>query len=443
MAHPRADQEMNATILRLLPVLAWLGACSSEAPRRPNILVVSIDTLRADHLGCYGYDRPTSPAIDEFAARAAVFEDAHSSASWTLPSFASLYTSLYSTTHGCWKVDSRLESEHDTLAEHLRDAGWDTCLIVPHMFLSGQYGLQQGFTHVDDSLVRTAIESNKVVSSPAMTEKTLAWLERKKQSPDDSPFFLWVHYFDPHDLYLPHEGISEQFGTTEEIDLYDGEIRFVDLHVGRLLARVRELWGDDVVVAIVADHGEEFGEHGHKRHGYSLYQEAVHIPFILQAPGFQPRRVPDLVSNIDFMPTILELSGVEPRGRMEGRSLVPFLRGESLPPRGALSEVRWHDDQDMRCWREEDWKLHEDRSHGKERDELYDLAADPKERANLIERRGEPLQRLRTGLGHALGVALQLAKSYPQPRRYQPSPGDAARLGALGYAEDAVGADGK
>ena len=435
---------MNATILRLLPVLAWLCACSSEAPRRPNILVVSIDTLRSRPSGSsMKSPRPTSPAIDEFAARAVVFEDAHSSASWTLPSFASLYTSLYSTTHGCWKVDSRLESEHDTLAEHLRDAGWDTCLIVPHMFLSGQYGLQQGFTHVDDSLVRTAIESNKVVSSPAMTEKTLAWLERKKQSPDDSPFFLWVHYFDPHDLYLPHEGISEQFGTTEEIDLYDGEIRFVDLHVGRLLARVRELWGDDVVVAIVADHGEEFGEHGHKRHGYSLYQEAVHIPFILQAPGFQPRRVPDLVSNIDFMPTILELSGVEPRGRMEGRSLVPFLRGESLPPRGALSEVRWHDDQDMRCWREEDWKLHEDRSHGKERDELYDLAADPKERANLIERRGEPLQRLRTGLGHALGVALQLAKSYPQPRRYQPSPGDAARLGALGYAEDAVGADGK
>jgi arylsulfatase A-like enzyme len=434
---------MNATFPRLLPVLACLAACSAEAPRRPNILVVSIDTLRADHLGCYGYERPTSPAIDAIASQAVVFEDAHSSASWTLPSFASLFTSLYSTTHGCWKVDSRLESEHDTLAEHLRDAGWDTCLVVPHMFLSGQYGLQQGFTHIDDSLVRTAIESNKVVSSPAMTEKAIAWLERKRGSPDDSPFFLWVHYFDPHDLYLPHEGISEQFGTTEEIDLYDGEIRFVDMHVGRLLARAKELFGDEVVVAIVADHGEEFGEHGHKRHGYSLYQEAVHIPFILRAPGFGPARVPDLVSNIDFMPTILELAGVAPRGRMEGRSLVPLLRGESLPARGALSEVRWHDDQDMRCWREEDWKLHEDRSHGKERDELYDLSADPRERTNLLERRDEVLQRLRTGLGHALGVALQLAKLYPQPRRYQPSPGDAARLGALGYAEDAVGGDGK
>ena len=434
---------MNATFPRLLPVLACLAACSAEAPRRPNILVVSIDTLRADHLGCYGYERPTSPAIDAIAAQAVVFEDAHSSASWTLPSFASLFTSLYSTTHGCWKVDSRLESEHDTLAEHLRDAGWDTCLVVPHMFLSGQYGLQQGFTHIDDSLVRTAIESNKVVSSPAMTEKAIAWLERKRGSPDDSPFFLWVHYFDPHDLYLPHEGISEQFGTTEEIDLYDGEIRFTDMHVGRLLARAKELFGDEVVVAIVADHGEEFGEHGHKRHGYSLYQEAVHIPFILRAPGFGPARVPDLVSNIDFMPTILELAGVAPRGRMEGRSLVPLLRGESLPARGALSEVRWHDDQDMRCWREEDWKLHEDRSHGKERDELYDLSIDPRERTNLLERRDEVLQRLRTGLGHALGVALQLAKLYPQPRRYQPSPGDAARLGALGYAEDAVGGDGK
>lgn len=416
------------------------ATCAPQAPPRLNILVVSIDTLRADHLGCYGYGRPTSPAIDAFAARSTLFENAHSSASWTLPSFASLFTSLYSTTHGCWKVDSRLESEHDTLAEHLRDAGWDTSLVVPHMFLSGQYGLQQGFVHVDDTLVRTATESNKVVSSPAMTEKASAWLERKKRSPEQSPFFLWVHYFDPHDLYLPHEGVSEQFGTTEEIDLYDGEIRFVDDHVGRLLAKVDELYGlDKTVVAIVADHGEEFGEHGHRRHGYSLYQEAVRIPLVIHAPGMKPGRVQDLVSNIDFMPTLLELAGVAPRGRMEGRSLAPFLRGGTLPPRGALSEVRWHDDQDMRCWREGDLKLHEDRSKGGERDELYDLGADPKERTNLLETRTELVLRLRDGIAHALGSALKLAKLYPQPRRYQPSPGDQARLGALGYADDDVG----
>lgn len=429
-------------LLRTLVIAcAFVSAtCAPQAPKRLNIVVVSIDTLRADHLGCYGYGRPTSPSIDAFAARSVLFENAHSSASWTLPSFASLFTSLYSTTHGCWKVDSRLESEHDTLAEHLRDAGYDTSLVVPHMFLSGQYGLQQGFVHIDDTLVRTATESNKVVSSPAMTQKAVDWLERKKGSKEDSPFFLWVHYFDPHDLYLPHEGVSEQFGTTEEIDLYDGEIRFVDDHVGRLLKKVDELYGlDRTVVAIVADHGEEFGEHGHRRHGYSLYQEAVRIPLILHAPGMAPRRVEDLVSNIDFMPTLLELAEVAPRGRMEGRSLVPHLQGGSLPPRGALSEVRWHDEQDMRCWREGDLKLHEDRSHGKERDELYDLAADPAERANLLEARAELVARLREGIGHALGSALKLAKLFPQPRRYQPSPGDQARLGALGYAEDEVG----
>lgn len=417
-----------------------VGSCSpQDSTKKLNILVVSIDTLRADHLGCYGYARPTSPNIDAFAAKAAVFENAHSSASWTLPSFASLFTSLYSTSHGCWKVDSRLESEHDTLAEHLRDAGWDTSLIVPHVFLSGQYGLQQGFVHIDDTLVRTASESNKVISSPAMTEKSIAWLERKHQSPDDSPFFLWVHYFDPHDEYLPHAGYSEQFGLQSDIDLYDGEIRWVDEHVARLLKRVDELYGlDQTVVAIVADHGEEFGEHGFQRHGYTLYQEAVRIPLIVHVPGHAARRVSDLVSNIDFMPTLLEVAGVPPRGLQQGRSLMPLLRGESLPPRGALSEVRWHDDQDMRCWREESWKLHEDRSHGKERDELYDLAADPRETTNLLATRQDALTVLRESLGHMLGTALQHAKRFPQPRRYTPPPGDQARLSALGYAEDEV-----
>jgi hypothetical protein len=122
----------------------------------------------------------------------------------------------------------------------------------------------------------------------------------------------------------------------------------------------------------------------------------------------------------------------------QGRSLMPLLRGETLPPRGALSEVRWHDDQDMRCWREESWKLHEDRSHGKERDELYDLAADPREQTNLLSTRQDALTRMRDSLGHMLGLALQHAKLFPQPRRYTPPPGDQARLSALGYAEDEV-----
>jgi arylsulfatase A-like enzyme len=426
-------RRVTACAALVAAALCSAPSCNQRA-RGPNVLFISIDTLRADHLGMYGYERGTSPGIDAFAKTATVFESAQSSSSWTLPSIASLMTSLYSTTHGCWKIQSRLEPEYETLAESLRDAGWDTAMVVPHLFLSAQYGLQQGFTHVDDTLIRTAADSDQAISSPGITERGVRFLERKAAAKDGVPWLLWLHYFDPHDAYLPHAGFSERFGTEKDIDLYDGEIAFTDAHVGMVLARLDELGlSKDTIVVIVADHGEEFGEHGHPRHGYTLYQEAVRIPLIVRVPGIAPSRVTAVVSGVDVMPSLLEACGVDAPAQIEGRSLLALARGATDAPHEALSEVRWHEGQDMRALRADRWKYIEER--GKEtRDLLFDLAADPREKDNVLGEDAARAKGLSDLIGRRLLRAMHWAERYPLPERYEPSPGDMERLKKLGYA---------
>jgi arylsulfatase A-like enzyme len=433
--------------------LALLGFGCGEAPKRPNVLLITIDTLRADHLGTYGYRKSTSPEIDAFAARATVFENAHSSASWTLPSLASIHTSLLSTTHGCWKVSSRLEPEFTTAAEILRDAGFDTAMIACHIFLSAQYGLQQGFTHVDDELVRPPSDAAEAISSPGVTERGVRFLEHKAAAKEDAPWFLWLHYFDPHDTYLPHAGFSETFGTTEEIDLYDGEIAFTDHYVGIVLKRLAELGLDeDTIVVITADHGEEFGEHGFDRHGYSLYQEAVRIPLIVKVPGAEARRVSDVVGNVDVLPTVLDGCGIELptvtgaicANEFEGRSLLAAIRGTgAIAPREIVSEVRWHDGQDLRMVRDGGWKLIEDQSVGQAKNQtaLYDIATDPTEQDDAREREATRATALRELVLHRIGRALRWAGCYPLVEPYTPTAGDMQQLESLGYAGSGVPED--
>lgn len=444
---------MSARRCALVLGLALATACAPDAPKRPNVLLITIDTLRADHLGAYGYARPTSPKIDAFAARSTVFENAHSSASWTLPSLSSIHTSLLSTTHGCWKISSRLEPEFTTAAEILRDVGYDTAMVACHIFLSAQYGLQQGFTHVDDELVRPPSDAAEAISSPGVTERGVRFLERKAAAKDESPWFLWLHYFDPHDTYLPHEGFSETFGIVEEIDLYDGEIAFTDHYVGLVLQRLAELGlEDETIVVITSDHGEEFGEHGFKRHGYTLYQEAVRIPLVVRVPGAASGRVPEVVGNVDVLPTLLEACGIELKSvqgatcahELEGRSLLGAIRGtRALEPREVVAEVRWHDGQDLRMVRDGAWKLIEDQSKDQTRDQsaLYDLGADPAEATDLRESAAARAKALQDLVLHRLGRGLGWAGCYPLVEPYVPTAGDMLRLEGLGYAGSGVQAD--
>ena len=438
---------MNRFTSRVLCGLGLLALACNPQAKRQNVLFISIDTLRADHLGAYGYARGTSPNIDAFANTATVFENAQSSASWTLPSLTSLMTSLYSSTHGCWKIQSRLDPSFHTLAEMLRDAGYDTAMVASHTFLGGRYGLQQGFTHVDTRIVQTDMD----ITSPDVTEKGIQWLDAKAAVKDGVPWFLWLHYFDPHGPYLLHEGISERFGTEKDIDRYDGEIAFTDIHVGRLLDELAKQGLDrDTIVVLVADHGEEFGEHGNHGHGYALYQEVVHVPLIVRVPGVPAARVTAVVPTVDLMPTLLELCGVSSDVPVEGVSLSSALSRElrradparqsdpnPAPPfRAAVSEVRWQAGQDMRSLRSGSWKYIEHRNADKSNEYLFDLDLDPNEQVDVLAEHTDRASELRATLAQRLKRAREMSASYRVSAMSELSPSERDRLSGLGYTGD-------
>jgi len=422
-------------LLALLALASMAGAPScgepaAEEARGPNVLLISVDTLRADHLSFHGYGRATSPRLDAFAAQSTVFEEARSSASWTLPGLASILTSRFSSGHGCWTSESSLSAEVPTLAELFRDAGYDTACVVSHIFLTGRYGLQRGFVHFDDELDFPAVHPHETRSSPRVTERGVAWLEQKALAPDGHPWLLWLHYFDPHDTYLAHEE-APGFGGEHEVDLYDGEIRYTDAHLGRVLeALERTGLAGETVVVLTADHGEEFRDHGGLRHGKTLYREQLHVPLVLRAPGFAPLRVPELVRTVDVLPTLLELCGLAPPAGLEGRSLVPHMRGEATDERPALAELRLRDGHHFDAVVSGGWKLIVDVEDGEP--QLYDLAGDPGEQRDLADERPEEVRRLRVLLEGLVSDSRALAPAEGSSRVHL-SPEDLEVLEDLGY----------
>ena len=417
-------------VLLLLGAITW-SASRSRPPKRPNVLFVSLDTLRADHLGTYGWKRPTSPNFDAFAAKSVVFEQAQSSSSWTLPSLATLMTSLLPSTHRCEKDSSRLDPGYTTLAEILREAGYDTAIVASHLFMNAGHGLQQGFTRVDTRI----IQDDFAITSPDVTDWGVAWLEDKAAAADGVPWFLWLHYFDPHAPFLVHDGISEAFGTSTDLEKYDGEIAFTDRHLGRLFEAFERLgFAEDTIVVLVADHGEEFGEHGYQGHGYNLHEEVVHVPLVLRAPGIAPRRVPDVVPTVDVMPTLLELCGAKAQNDVEGRSLSPLLRGEPDAQREACSEVRWKFDYDIKSLRRTTWKYIDSHQREVDAELLYDHAVDPGEKKNLLGSEPARSADLRSGLRARLERARVLGAGYERHATSDLPPSEVERLQGLGYA---------
>ncbi len=418
---------MSAARLALLA----LGACAAVAavayaatrerafePRYagspPNILFVSIDTLRADHMGIYGYGRNTTPSIDAWAKDAVVFENAQASASWTLPGLASVLTSYFSSTHRCWSFDSRLDPSFTTLPEILTDAGYDTLAVTSHVFLAPRYGLQQGFVHFDDEFAHPTEDPTTAITSEMVSDKGIRFLEDKSRAPDQGPWMLWLHYFDPHGVYNLHPGISEEFGTVEEKDRYDGELRFTDLHVGRVLARLAELGFEErTLVVFLSDHGEEFLDHGGLRHGHALWRELVRVPLIVRVPGVEPRRVSELVRTVDILPTVLDFVPplAAPEG-IEGVSLVPFLEGRQRAPLPALAEIRLQEVASLDCVIEGRYKLIVNSRDGVA--QLYDTEADPRETKNIAAENPEVVAELRERLRQMIVRAKREGESYDQ-----------------------------
>lgn len=445
---------------------ASLSACgpgSTDVRRRdprPNVVIVSMDTTRADHLSVYGYERDTSPSLRALADQGIRFELAYSPSATTGPSHASLFTSLAPIAHGVAKNGWRLDDEFETMAEALASEGYETAAIISSYVLSERFGFAQGFAYFDADFSQADvlagarlwegenIEGKFYGRADDTTRRALQWLDAR-QSPE-LPFFLFVHYFDPHNPYIPPSDFSPPFlpGPREALKLnrtiffYDTILAFTDEQIGRLLAGLahRGLEGDTLVV-VVGDHGEGLMEHGHMFHGVHIYEEGVRVPLILRWPGqISPGVVsPGPVMLTDISPTVLGLVGATAREGAQGQSIASILRGsgevEAERPihlyrrpyeGGEVVEGVYAEGQKFGLRRGR-WKLIEGAEEGTL--ELFDLEADPGERINLAEQEPEVLARLRGEIqawrrAHTRSVDAVL-----------PSAEDRARLEALGYSE--------
>lgn len=385
--------------------------CSSRSPRLPIVLIV-IDTLRWDRLSLAGYERPTSPRLDAFAADATTFSRTYAPASWTRPSVASLITGLDPRHHGAVFWNQGI-GPVATLAEHLQRAGYATRGVNTNVFLK-KAGFERGFDRYETPAKGWNIPGTLV-------NETV-----KKGGPVEPGSFLYVHYLDPHDPYdpdaearallvRPYQGDAS--GSMEFIrgplmggaappneddvrhlsDLYDAEVRTVDAALGDLLDWLRETGVyDDALVIVTSDHGEELYEHGSWLHGFTLFDEQLHVPLLIKPPqsmeaGGAMRDEP--VSLVDVAPTILELAGLDAPSHLDGRSLVPLLRGEpQAPPQTlyALEPLSSRKGRTGVAWSARNYPLKWIRVHGTYPSgrapwpgECFDLLADPGEQQNL------------------------------------------------------------
>jgi arylsulfatase A-like enzyme len=452
---------------------------------RPNVILVTVDTLRADHLSCYGYARRTSPAIDALASEGVLFAHALAQSSWTKPSTVSLLTSQYPTTHQTNLERSKVPPALTLLPEVLRAHGYTTAVFSGNPWVTPEYGFDQGVDHFhsvyDERFARETLfmpalkRVNNLVRAPAynlvkrlvqselsttardvdLVAQALRWLG---ESPP-GPFFLYLHLMSPHHPYDPPPPFDRAFVTVPQdppvtnyprksyffgeqgealadekredmVGRYDGDILFVDTVLGGFFAelRARGLL-DRTVIVLTSDHGEEFFDHANWGHGHSVYDELLRVPLIVRHPAlFPPGRVEGPVMSVDVMPTILELAGAAGTGPMAGRSLVAAMRGGEPAPGEAYAELLYRYGTGRALVRDHT-KLVEITVEDRRRHELYDLGRDPREQRNLA-----------AGTGAEPEFAGRLAEVTAWAERHRVDGAEAAitpemeqRVRALGY----------
>ena len=379
-----------------------------HAPRYPNILLITVDALRPDHLGCYGYKKNTSPNIDKLAREGVMFTQAISQASWTWPSIHSLSTATYPSTHGVHFWDQNLLDSFSTLPQMLRKKGYSTGFISAHGSLSK---FNRGFDFFVD------ISSAK---ADGITKKAILWIEKNKKN----PFFLWLHYMDTHSksyCSIPIEERSVRDLSKKDIEegylRYDMAINYVDAQFKLLLERLKDLgMYRNTLIILTADHGEAMGEHSYYfLHGGTLWDSLIKVPLILSYPTRfkESKIINQQVQFIDIVPTILEMLKIKIPGYMEGKSFLSLIQGlKAQIMRYAFSEVRENIEDEFGNpytstgeWsytkfsiRGNDYKLMRTLdSHG-ERYQLYNLKTDPQELNNLVEIEKEQFEFLKAKL---------------------------------------------
>ncbi len=490
-------------VVRLFLVFAACAGCApapSEprpAPTRPSILIVSIDTLRADHLGCYGYDpydEPVSPSIDAFAAESVRFTSCYAARGQTAPSLCTLMVGKYPSSHGVRDNGMRFAPGQRTLCERRGELGYDTAAFVSRIpaYKNGHPArgvrlLEGGETHPDGRETEGHHEADEIVLA-----KALAWLDgfASRDEQTRAPFFAWVHFYGVHKPYdppPPHDalftgdykgalrpGAKLQWNRVEKaihsatldrvplaeadhrfvVGLYDGGIRAVDERVGTLLERLADRGlADETLVVLTADHGEELGEHQlYYFHGNSVYRSTLRIPLLVRWPGVLPRgeSFDALAQNVDVVPTILDWLDVELPADLEGVSLAPWLdRDPPADPPRRFAYVEWQDliwgawtsshaylINPMGVWlRKSPYDEREGSGFAVGCAELYALAGDPLEQQNVVDLEREAAAELREAtLAHrARPAALRSWEGAEE--------GALGELQALGYVGSLPGRD--
>ena len=419
----------GAALLAILFSASNLSCRQAHPPvprERPNVLFVTIDTLRADRLGCYGHAAAVTPALDALATRGVRFATAIAHVPLTGPSHASLLTGRTPLGHGFRDNGGYvLPPQVKTAAEDFGQAGYRTAAFVSGFPLDRRFGFDRGFETYDDHLPK----GNDRRRTPyverladATTDAVIRWLGAPPAA-GASPFFLWVHYYDPHAPYEPPGALAERFRASP----YDGEIAFVDAQLARLLAALQEKGAlARTLVLVTADHGESLGEHGEGTHGLFVYDATLKVPWIMAGPGLAAGRIATAVARgIDVLPTLLDYCAIATPSGVEGRSLRPSAEGREMSDAPAYAESLYAEREfgwaPLHAWRTARYKLIE-----APRPELYDLSVDATEQANRLAElpdRGAELRR-----------QLQSALSRPVPAAAATvDPDAAAKLEALGY----------
>ena len=374
-----------------------------SAPAIRHVVLISIDTCRADHLSCYGYGPLTTPNIDALANEGYLFSHTMTPVPITLPAHASMFTGTIPPHHGKHEnKDVYFDPSHVTLAELLKAKGYSTGAFIGAKVLSSVLGLNRGFDTYHDKFVneqqsrRRAGEVNRVA---------FEWLEKQK----GSPVFLFLHYYDPHYAYEP----PEPFATTFKENPYAGEIAYADHCIGEVIAKLKSLnMYESSLIIVTGDHGEMLGEHGEPTHKYFIYQSALKVPLIYKLPGANAaQRIDDLASIIDIVPTVCDLLDIEPPAPIQGKSLAGYFRNKAPEPEDrylyceSLYPTKYEANSLLGLTGRR-WKYIQTT-----RPELYDLQKDPGEQSNLVEAEPQRARILKDHLSQTLEQTVRLEKT--------------------------------
>jgi arylsulfatase A-like enzyme/tetratricopeptide (TPR) repeat protein len=410
------------------------GLWAQRGVKKPNVILFTLDTTRADHLGCYGYPNVRTPNLDALAGQGVLFEQAASATPLTLPSHCTIMTGMYPTRHGVRiNGNTALGDEQMTLAEVFSAQGYQTGAFIAAFVLDGRWGLKQGFQYYDDhfDLKKYKHLDLGAVQRPGneVMDAALGWLEGQK----DKPFFAWIHLYDPHMPYEPPEPYRSEYGPRGLTGLYDGEIAFMDAQIGRCVDWLaRNSLVKNTVILLVGDHGEALGSHGERTHGFFIYDYAVHVPLIVVTPlpDLRGKRVASQVKTADVFPTLLELAGISSPGKAQGRSLLPtmfrpgrkdgvYAYSESLAPN---LQFGW---SSLHSLRTEHYKYIDAPAA-----ELYDISQDGDEQTNLCQQHPDIARKMKADLDRLMAETSQGA---PAPQAANLDKDTVERLAALGY----------